>query len=184
MSSSIESLVNKEYQYGFVTDVESDAIPRGLTEETVRLISAKKREPQWLLDWRLKAFKRWQSMTEPRWPNVKYKDIDYQAQTYYSAPRSVKPLQTLDEVDPELLKTYEKLGISLNEQKRLSGVAVDAVVDSVSVATTFQAELMKQGIIFCSFSDAVQKHPELVEKYLGSVVPHTDNFYAALNAAV
>ncbi|MDQ8153872.1 MAG: Fe-S cluster assembly protein SufB [Gemmatimonadota bacterium] len=184
MSSSIESLVNKEYQYGFVTDVESDAIPRGLTEETVRLISAKKREPQWLLDWRLKAFKRWQAMTEPRWPNVKYTAIDYQAQTYYSAPRSVKPLQSLDEVDPELLKTYEKLGISLNEQKRLSGVAVDAIFDSVSVGTTMKEELKKHGVIFCSFGEAVLEHPELVQKYLGSVVPYSDNFFAALNSAV
>jgi Fe-S cluster assembly protein SufB len=184
MSSSIESLVNKEYQYGFVTDVESDAIPIGLTEETVRLISAKKREPQWLLDWRLKAFKRWQSMTEPRWPNVKYNDIDYQAQTYYSAPKSVKPLQSLEEVDPELLKTYEKLGISLNEQKRLSGVAVDAIFDSVSVGTTMKEELKKHGVIFCSFGEAVLEHPELVQKYLGSVVPYSDNFFAALNSAV
>jgi Fe-S cluster assembly protein SufB len=184
MTSSIESLVNKEYQYGFVTDVESDAIPRGLTEETVRLISAKKREPQWLLDWRLKAFKRWQAMTEPRWPNVKYTAIDYQAQTYYSAPRSVKPLQSLDEVDPELLKTYEKLGISLNEQKRLSGVAVDAIFDSVSVGTTMKEELKKHGVIFCSFGEAVLEHPELVQKYLGSVVPYSDNFFAALNSAV
>jgi len=184
MSSSIESLVNKEYAYGFVTDVESDAIPIGLTEETVRLISAKKREPQWLLDWRLKAFKRWQSMTEPRWPNVKYHDIDYQAQTYYSAPRSVKPLQSLEEVDPELLKTYEKLGISLNEQKRISGVAVDAIFDSVSVGTTMKEELKKHGVIFCSFGEAVLEHPELIQKYLGSVVPYSDNFFAALNSAV
>jgi Fe-S cluster assembly protein SufB len=184
MSSQIESLVNKEYQYGFVTDVESDAIPRGLTEETVRLISARKREPEWLLDWRLKAFKRWQSMTEPRWPNVKYNDIDYQAQTYYSAPKSVKPLQSLDEVDPELLKTYEKLGISLNEQKRLSGVAVDAIFDSVSVGTTMKEELKKHGVLFCSFGEAVHDYPELVQKYLGSVVPYSDNFFAALNSAV
>ena len=184
MSSQIESLVNKEYQYGFVTDVENDAIPPGLSEETVRLISARKNEPQWLLDWRLKAFKRWQSMTEPRWPNVKYNDIDYQAQTYYSAPKSVKPLQSLDEVDPELLKTYEKLGISLNEQKRLSGVAVDAIFDSVSVGTTMKEELQKHGIIFCSFGEAVLHHPELVQKYLGSVVPYSDNFFAALNSAV
>jgi Fe-S cluster assembly protein SufB len=184
MSSQIESLVNKEYQYGFVTDIESDAIPRGLTEETVRLISARKREPEWLLDWRLKAFKRWQSMTEPRWPNVKYGAIDYQAQTYYSAPKSVKPLQTLDEVDPELLKTYEKLGISLNEQKRLSGVAVDAIFDSVSVGTTMKEELKKHGVLFCSFGEAVHDYPELVQKYLGSVVPYSDNFFAALNSAV
>ncbi len=184
MSSQIESLVNKEYQYGFVTDIESDAIPRGLTEETVRLISARKNEPQWLLDWRLKAFKRWLSMTEPRWPNVKYGEIDYQAQTYYSAPKSVKPLQSLDEVDPELLKTYEKLGISLNEQKRLSGVAVDAIFDSVSVGTTMKEELKKHGVIFCSFGEAVIEHPELVQRYLGSVVPYSDNFFAALNSAV
>ncbi|HEY3287809.1 MAG TPA: Fe-S cluster assembly protein SufB [Gemmatimonadaceae bacterium] len=184
MSSSIESLVNKEYQYGFVTDIESDAIPRGLTEETVRLISARKHEPEWLLDWRLKAFKRWQAMTEPRWPNVKYNEIDYQAQTYYSAPRSVKPLQSLEEVDPEILKTYEKLGISLNEQKRLSGVAVDAIFDSVSVGTTMKEELRKHGVIFCSFGEAVLEHPELVQKYLGSVVPYSDNFFAALNSAV
>jgi len=184
MSSPIETLVNKEYQYGFVTDIESDAIPRGLTEETVRLISARKREPEWLLEWRLKAFKRWQSMTEPRWPNVKYDDIDYQAQTYYSAPKSVKPLQSLEEVDPELLKTYEKLGISLNEQKRLSGVAVDAIFDSVSVGTTMKEELKKHGVIFCSFGEAVLEHPELVQRYLGSVVPYSDNFFAALNSAV
>ena len=184
MSSSIETLVNKEYQYGFVTDIESDRIPVGLTEETVRLISAKKREPQWLLDWRLKAFRRWQTMTEPTWPNVRYTKIDYQAQTYYSAPRSVKPLQSLDEVDPEILKTYEKLGISLNEQKRISGVAVDAIFDSVSVGTTMKAELMKHGVIFCSFGEAVLDHPELIQKYLGSVVPYSDNFFAALNSAV
>ena len=184
MSSQIETLVNKEYQYGFVTDIESDAIPKGLTEETVRLISARKREPEWLLEWRLKAFKRWQSMTEPRWPNVKYGDIDYQAQTYYSAPKSVKPLQSLEEVDPELLKTYEKLGISLNEQKRLSGVAVDAIFDSVSVGTTMKEELKKHGVLFCSFGEAVHDYPELVQKYLGSVVPYSDNFFAALNSAV
>ena len=184
MSASIESLVNKEYQYGFVTDIESDRIPVGLTEETVRLISAKKREPQWLLDWRLKAFRRWQTMTEPTWPNVRYTKIDYQAQTYYSAPRSVKPLQSLDEVDPEILKTYEKLGISLNEQKRISGVAVDAIFDSVSVGTTMKEELRKHGVIFCSFGEAVLEHPELIQQYLGSVVPYSDNFFAALNSAV
>jgi Fe-S cluster assembly protein SufB len=184
MSSSIESLVNKEYAYGFVTDVESDTIPRGLTEETVRLISAKKNEPEWLLDWRLKAYRRWLTMTEPHWPNVTYAPIDYQAQTYYSAPKSVKPLQSLDEVDPELLKTYEKLGISLTEQKRLSGVAVDAIFDSVSVGTTMKEELSKVGVVFCSFGEAVHNHPELVQKYLGSVVPYSDNFFAALNSAV
>jgi Fe-S cluster assembly protein SufB len=184
MSSSIESLVNKEYAYGFVTDVESDTIPRGLTEETIRAISAKKSEPEWLLDWRLKAYRRWLTMTEPHWPNVTYPPIDYQAQTYYSAPKSVKPLQSLDEVDPELLKTYEKLGISLTEQKRLNGVAVDAIFDSVSVGTTMKEELSKVGVVFCSFGEAVHNHPELVQKYLGSVVPYSDNFFAALNSAV
>jgi Fe-S cluster assembly protein SufB len=184
MSSSIEALVNKEYAYGFVTDVESDTIPVGLTEDTVRLISAKKDEPQWLLDWRLKAFRRWQTMTEPHWPNVTYQPIDYQAQTYYSAPKSVKPKQSLDEVDPELLETYKKLGISLTEQKRLQGVAVDAIFDSVSVGTTMKHELEKVGVIFCSFGEAVHSHPELVQKYLGSVVPYSDNFFAALNSAV
>ncbi len=184
MSSSIEALVNKEYAYGFVTDIESDTIPVGLTEDTVRLISAKKNEPEWLLDWRLKAFRRWQTMTEPHWPNVKYEKIDYQAQTYYSAPKSVKPLQSLDDVDPELLKTYAKLGISLTEQKRLNGVAVDAIFDSVSVGTTMKHELEAVGVIFCSFGEAVQHHPELIKKYLGSVVPYSDNFFAALNSAV
>ncbi|MBX7119571.1 MAG: Fe-S cluster assembly protein SufB [Gemmatimonadaceae bacterium] len=184
MSSSIESLVNKEYAYGFVTDIESDTIPAGLSEETIRLISAKKEEPAWLLEWRLKAYRRWLTMTEPHWPNVTYAPIDYQAQTYYSAPKSVKPLQSLDEVDPELLRTYEKLGISLTEQKRLSGVAVDAIFDSVSVGTTMKEELKKAGVIFCSFGEAVREHPELVQRYLGSVVPYSDNFFAALNSAV
>ena len=184
MSSTIESLVNKEYQYGFVTEVDTDTIPPGLTEETVRLISKKKEEPAWLLEWRLKAFRRWQTMTEPRWPNVTYEPIDYQAHTYYSAPKSVTPLQSLDEVDPELLKTYEKLGISLTEQKRLAGVAVDAIFDSVSVGTTMKSELAKAGVIFCSFGEAVREHPELVQKYLGSVVPYSDNVFAALNSAV
>ena len=184
MSASIETLVNKEYAYGFVTEIESDTIPPGLSEATIRLISAKKEEPEWLLEWRLKAFRRWQTMTEPRWPNVTYEPIDYQAHTYYSAPKSVKPLQSLDEVDPELLKTYEKLGISLTEQKRLSGVAVDAIFDSVSVGTTMKSELAKAGVIFCSFGEAVREHPELVQKYLGSVVPYSDNFFAALNSAV
>jgi Fe-S cluster assembly protein SufB len=184
MSASIEALVNKEYAYGFVTDVESDTIPRGLTEETIRAISAKKDEPEWLLEWRLKAFRRWLTMTEPHWSNVKYPPIDYQAQTYYSAPKSVKPLQSLAEVDPELLKTYEKLGISLTEQKRLNGIAVDAIFDSVSVGTTMKEELKKVGVVFCSFGEAVREHPEIVKKYLGSVVPYSDNFFAALNSAV
>src|SRR5687767_97662 len=184
MSSSIESLVTREYQHGFVTDVETETVPRGLSEDTVRLISAKKNEPPFMLDWRLKAYRRWQSMTEPHWSNVSYPAIDYQDIIYYSAPKSVKPLQSLDEADPELLRTYEKLGIPLTEQKRLAGVAVDAIFDSVSVGTTMKEELSKLGIIFCSFGEAVQHHPELVQKYLGSVVPYSDNFFAALNSAV
>ncbi len=184
MSTAIESLVNREYQYGFVSDIESDTVAPGLSEDVVRLISAKKREPEWLLDWRLKAYRRWLTMKEPHWPNVKYPPIDYQAARYYSAPTSVKPLQSLDEVDPELVRTYEKLGISLNEQKFLSGVAVDAIFDSVSVGTTMKEELAAHGVIFCSFGEAVQEHPELVRKYLGSVVPYSDNFFAALNSAV
>jgi Fe-S cluster assembly protein SufB len=184
MSSSIETLVNREYAYGFVTDVETATLPPGLSEAVIRLISAKKEEPEWLLDWRLKAYRRWLTMKEPHWPNVTYGPIDYQSQSYYSAPRSVKPLQSLDDVDPELLRTYEKLGIPLNEQKFLSGVAVDAIFDSVSVGTTMKEELKAHGIIFCSLGEAVKEHPELVQKYLGSVVPHSDNFFAALNAAV
>ncbi len=184
MSTAIESLVNREYQYGFVTDVESDTIPAGLSEDVVRTISAKKQEPEWLTEWRLKAYRRWLTMKEPHWGNVHYEPIDYQALRYYSAPKSVKPLQSLDEVDPELLRTYEKLGISLNEQKMLSGVAVDAIFDSVSVGTTMREELSKHGVIFCSFGEAVKEHPDLIRKYLGSVVPYSDNFFAALNAAV
>jgi len=184
MSTAIESLVNREYQYGFVTDIEADSAPPGLNEDIIRLISSKKQEPEWLLDWRLKAYRRWLTMTEPHWPNVHYAPIDYQNVVYYSAPKSVKPLQSLDEVDPELLRTYEKLGISLNEQKMLSGVAVDAIFDSVSVGTTMKDELAKHGVIFCSFGEAVREHPELVKKYLGSVVPYSDNFFAALNSAV
>src|ERR671921_369234 len=184
MSSSIETLVNREYQYGFVTDVETDTLPPGLSEAVIRLISGKKGEPEWLLDWRLKAYRRWLTMKEPHWPNVTYGPLDYQSQSYYSAPRSVTPLQSLDDVDPELLRTYEKLGIPLNEQKFLSGVAVDAIFDSVSVGTTMKEELKAHGIIFCSLGEAVKEHPELVQKYLGSVVPHSDNFFAALNAAV
>src|SRR5665647_570375 len=184
MSSAIESLVNKEYAYGFVTDVETDSIGRGLSEDVVRLISSKKNEPAFMLEWRLKAYRRWLTMKEPHWGNLHYEPIDYQNIIYYSAPKSVKPLQSLDEVDPELLRTYEKLGISLNEQKKLAGVAVDAIFDSVSVGTTMREELGKYGIVFCSFGEAVQNHPELVERYLGTVVPHSDNFYAALNAAV
>ena len=184
MSSSIESLINKDYQAGFETDIEADTIPPGLSEETVRLISAKKNEPEWLLEWRLKAYRRWPTMAEPHWPNVTYDPIDYQAISYYSAPKTKKPLGSLDEVDPKILETYNKLGIPLTEQKILSGVAVDAVFDSVSVGTTYKEELAKLGIIFCSFGEAVRHHPELVRKYLGSVVPYSDNFFASLNSAV
>jgi Fe-S cluster assembly protein SufB len=185
MSWSVESLVNKEYKYGCVTDIESDVAPKGLNEEVIRLISAKKQEPEWLLDWRLKAFRGWQKMTEPHhWPNVTYTPVDYQSISYYSAPRSNKPLGSLDEVDPKLLETYAKLGIPLSEQKLLAGVAVDAIFDSVSVGTTYKAKLAEQGIVFCSFGEAVREHPDLVRKYLGSVVPASDNFFAALNAAV
>ena len=182
----LEEVTSKEYEYGFVTDIESDRAPNGLNEDIIRFISAKKNEPQWLLDWRLKALKIFQEMTEPTWPHVDYPAVDFQSICYYAAPKPKKQLNSLDEVDPELLKTFEKLGISLDEQKRLSGVpiAVDVVMDSVSVKTTFKETLAEQGIIFCSFSEAVHEHPELVKKYLGSVVPQTDNFYAALNSAV
>ncbi len=184
MSTSVEKLISREYKFGFVTDIEADTLPPGLSEDTVRFIAAKKNEPEWLLEWRLKAYRRWTTMKEPHWGNFHYDPIDYQAIRYYSAPKTRKPLGSLDEVDPKLLETYSKLGISLTEQKMLAGVAVDAVFDSVSVGTTFREELGKLGIVFCSFSEAVQKHPELVRKYLGSVVPHSDNFFAALNAAV
>jgi len=183
-NTTIEQIANQDYKYGFVTDIEADIVPPGLNEDIVRLISAKKEEPEWLLEWRLKSFRHWLTMTEPTWANVKYGPIDYQAIRYYSAPKQKKALNSLDEVDPELRRTFEKLGISLEEQKRLSGVAVDAVFDSVSVATTFRAELAKLGIIFCSFSEAVKNHPDLVRKYLGSVVPYTDNYFATLNSAV
>jgi len=184
MTTEIEQIARQEYKYGFVTDIESDVAPPGLSEDIVRLISAKKEEPEWLLEWRLKSFRQWLTMKEPTWANVHYPPIDYQGISYYSAPKQKKKLASLDEVDPELRATFEKLGISLEEQKRLSGVAVDAVFDSVSVATTFRAELAKVGIIFCSFSEAVREHPDLVRKYLGSVVPYTDNFFATLNSAV
>ena len=184
MGSAIETLVNREYPYGFVTEVESDTIGRGLNEDVIRVISQKKNEPDFMLQWRLKAYRRWQTMKEPHWANIHYEPIDYQDISYYSAPKSVKPLQSLDDVDPELLSAYKKLGISLNEQKMLAGVAVDAIFDSVSVGTTMKEELAKHGIVFCSFGEAVQTHPHLVEKYLGTVVPHSDNFFAALNAAV
>jgi Fe-S cluster assembly protein SufB len=184
-TSTIEELANREYKYGFVTEVETDAVPRGLNEEIIRMISAKKKEPEFMLEWRLKAYQHWQTMEEPRWwPNLKIAPIDYQNIVYYSAPALKKKLNSLDEVDPEVRRTFEKLGISLDEQKRLAGVAVDAVFDSVSVATTFKEKLAELGIIFCSFSEAVQSHPQLVRKYLGSVVPYNDNFFAALNSAV
>jgi Fe-S cluster assembly protein SufB len=184
-TNTIEELAKQEYRYGFVTDIEADAIPRGLNEGVIRLISAKKNEPEFLLEWRLKAYRHWLTMEEPKWQNVRYPPINYQDIIYYSSPKSQKSAPgSLDEVDPELLKSYEKLGISLKEQERLAGVAVDAVFDSVSVATTFKDKLADMGIIFCSFSEAVQHHPDLVKKYLGSVVPTTDNFFAALNSAV
>jgi Fe-S cluster assembly protein SufB len=184
MSAQIESLIDREYQHGFVTEIESDTVPKGLNEDTIRLISRKKEEPAFMLEWRLKAYRRWLTMQEPHWSNVTYDPIDYQDLSYYSAPKNVKPLQSLDEVDPELLRTYEKLGIPLTEQKVLAGVAVDAIFDSVSVGTTMKAELAKYGVIFCSFGEAAREHPELVERYLGSVVPYSDNFFAALNSAV
>src|SRR5438477_3979772 len=184
MTDTIEQIANQEYKYGFVTDIEADQAPPGLTEDIIRMISHKKEEPEWMLEWRLRAFRHWLTLKEPEWANVHYEPIDYQSIRYYSAPKQKKTLNSLDEVDPELRATFEKLGISLEEQKRLSGVAVDAVFDSVSVATTFRAELAKVGIIFCSFSEAVKNHSDLVRKYLGSVVPHTDNFFASLNSAV
>jgi Fe-S cluster assembly protein SufB len=180
----IERLANTEYKYGFVTEVEQDIAPKGLDEDIIRLISSKKDEPAWLLEWRLKAYRVWQKMSEPTWQNVTYGPIDYQAISYYAAPKEKKTLSSLDEVDPEIRATFDKLGIPLVEQQMLAGVAVDAVFDSVSVATTFRKRLADLGIIFCSFSEAVREHPDLVRQYLGSVVPHTDNYFAALNSAV
>jgi Fe-S cluster assembly protein SufB len=180
----IEQLANTEYKYGFVTEIEQDIAPKGLNEDIIRLISAKKEEPDWLLEWRLRAYRVWQKMTEPTWQNVKYGKVDYQAISYYAAPKEKKKLNSMDEVDPEIRATFDKLGIPLIEQQMLAGVAVDAVFDSVSVATTFRKKLAELGIIFCSFSEAVKDHPDLVRTYLGSVVPHTDNFFAALNSAV
>ncbi|HTE27568.1 Fe-S cluster assembly protein SufB [Flavitalea sp.] len=182
--SSIEQTVLSDYKYGFVTNIESDEAPKGLDESTVRFISAKKNEPEWMLQWRLKAFQQWLNMKEPDWANIDYPPINYQDIIYYSAPKQKVTVDSLDDIDPELRATFEKLGISLNEQKRLSGVAIDAVIDSVSIATTFKTQLAEQGIIFCSMSEAVREHPDLVKKYLGSVVPATDNYFAALNAAV
>ena len=180
----LESHINSDYKYGFTTDIEMDSAPKGLNEDIIRFISAKKNEPQWLLDYRLKAFRHWLTLDEPTWAHVHYPKIDFQNIIYYSAPKKTKQLNSLDEVDPELLKTFEKLGISLLEQKRLTGVAVDAVIDSVSVKTTFKEKLGELGIIFSSFSEAVHEHPELIKKYMGSVVPYTDNYYSALNSAV
>ena len=184
LSSEVREFATKEYQYGFVTDLDTDVIPRGLSEDVIRMISKKKNEPDWMLEWRLKAYRGWLTMENPRWQKVDYAPIDYQDIIYYAAPKPKKVLASLDEVDPEVLAMFDKLGISLAEQGRLSGVAVDAIVDSVSVGTTFKAKLAEVGVIFCSFSEAVQNHPELVKKYLGTVVPRRDNFFAALNSAV
>jgi len=184
-TETIEGLVRQEYKYGFFTDVETESAPPGLSEDTIRLISRKKNEPEWLTDWRLKAFRHWETMEEPTWPKVHHEPINYQDIVYYSAPKKTgEGPKSLDEVDPKLLETYEKLGIPLKERERLAGVAVDAVFDSVSVGTTFKKQLAEKGIIFCSFGEAVQEHPDLVRKYLGMVVPYTDNFFAALNSAV
>jgi Fe-S cluster assembly protein SufB len=183
-TQTIEQLASREYKYGFFTDIEQDSAPRGLNEDVIRLISAKKQEPAWLLDWRLKAYRTWLTLKEPTWGNVKYGPINYQDIIYYAAPKRGPALESLDQVDPEIRRTFEKLGIPLEEQKLLSGVAVDAVFDSVSVATTFKEKLAELGIIFCSFSEAVQNHPDLIRKYLGTVVPYSDNFFATLNSAV
>jgi Fe-S cluster assembly protein SufB len=182
-SAALQNLVNQPYKHGFVTDIEADVTPKGLNEDTIRAISRKKEEPEWLLEFRLQAYRHWLTMTEPAWPNVKYPKIDFQDISYYSAPKP-KKLASMDEVDPELIRTFEKLGVPLHEQKALAGVAVDVIFDSVSVATTYKARLAEVGVIFCSMSEAVRDHPELVRKYLGSVVPPADNFYAALNSAV
>ncbi len=183
MSAVIQNLVNQPYKHGFVSDIESDVVPKGLSEDVIRLISAKKGEPEWLLEFRLKAYRHWLTMQEPTWPNVKYPKIDFQDISYFSAPKP-KKLASMDEVDPELLRTFEKLGVPMHERKTLAGVAVDVIFDSVSVATTYKKKLAEVGVIFCSFSEAVKDHPELVKNYLGSVVPAGDNFYAALNSAV
>ncbi len=180
----IREVTQNEYKYGFYTDIETDTLPKGLNEDIVRMISAKKDEPGWLLEWRLKAFQHWKKMKMPEWAHLIIPKIDYQDIIYYAAPKQQASLESIDEVDPELRKTFDKLGIPLDEQKRLTGVAVDAVMDSVSVKTTFSETLAELGIIFCSFSEAVKKHPDLVKKYLGSVVPYTDNYFAALNSAV
>src|SRR6266511_3648325 len=179
-----EQMSKQEYKYGFVADLDEDTVPKGLSEDVVRLISQKKKEPEWMLDWRLRAYRHWLTMKEPKWSNVRYPPINYQDIIYYAAPRPKKPVNSLEDVDPEIRSLYAKLGIPLQEQERLAGVAVDAVLDSVSVATTFKQRLADEGIIFCSFSEAVQEHPDLVRKYLGTVVPFNDNFFAGLNSAV
>src|SRR5665213_1576296 len=184
ISDEVRDLANQEYRFGFVTDIETDAAPRGISEDIIRLISAKKDEPSWLLEWRLRSFRHWLTMAEPTWQQVTYGPIDYQDIIYYAAPKPKPKVSSMDEVDPELREMFDKLGISLAEQERLSGVAVDAIVDSVSVATTFKKKLADAGVIFCSFSEAVRDHPELVRKYLGTVVPYKDNFFATLNSAV
>jgi len=184
MSAALQHLVNQPYKHGFVTNIESDIAPRGLNEDIIRMISSKKNEPEWLLAFRLEAYQKWLGMTEPVWQNVKHPEIDFQTISYYSAPKSKKKLASMDEVDPELLRTFEKLGVPMHERAALAGVAVDVIFDSVSVATTYKEKLAEVGIIFCSFSEAVQHHPELVKQYLGTVVPPGDNFYAALNSAV
>ena len=179
-----KELETQEYAYGFVTDIEADTFPKGLNENIVRAISERKEEPNWMTEWRLSAYRAWEKMDEPNWANVKYAKPDFQKISYYSAPKSKDKYESLDEVDPELLKTFDKLGISIDEQKKLAGVAVDIVVDSVSVATTFKKTLSEKGIIFCSISEAIREHPELVKKYIGTVIPPKDNFYSALNSAV
>ena len=184
MNAVLQNLVNQPYKHGFVTDIESDVAPKGLNEDTIRLISAKKNEPAWLLEFRLQAYRKWLKMEEPKWPNVNYPKIDFQAISYYAAPKQKPKLKSMDEVDPELLRTFEKLGVPLHERMALAGVAVDVIFDSVSVATTYKQKLAEVGVIFCSMSEAVLEHPELVKKYLGSVVPTGDNYYAALNSAV
>jgi Fe-S cluster assembly protein SufB len=183
-TNTIEQFATQDYKFGFVTEVEQETFPPGLSEDVIRMISAKKEEPEWMLEWRLKAYRQWLAMEEPEWANVAYPKIDYQDIIYYSAPKPKETKASLDEVDPQLLEAFEKLGIPLTEQKMLAGVAVDAIFDSVSVATTFKDKLAKEGVIFCSFSEAVREHPEIVKKYLGSVVPYTDNFFATLNSAV
>ncbi|MCB1009117.1 MAG: Fe-S cluster assembly protein SufB, partial [Acidobacteria bacterium] len=182
---TIEQLAKRDYKFGFVTEIEQETFPPGLDEDVIRRLSAVKREPEWMLEWRLKAYRHWLTLSEPKWAKVEYQPVDYQAISYYAAPKSMKDApKSLDEVDPELLKTYDKLGIPLHEREKLAGVAVDAVFDSVSVATTFKERLAEAGVIFCSMSEAIREHPDLVKKYLGSVVPPNDNFFAALNSAV